>query len=103
MVICIEMVPLSFLFMWAYPWRVYLDSYSIVGDEQHPGRPSKSYQGGPFGIHAWLAMINPSDIFRAILFAFKHVGNMRKGSREPILSNESAPPYDSHQMRSPGV
>ncbi|KAI8654182.1 hypothetical protein NCS56_01374800 [Fusarium sp. Ph1] len=103
MIICIEMVPLSLLFMWAYPWRVYLDSYSIDDAEEHPGRPLKSYQGGPFGIHAWLAMINPSEIFRAILFAFKHVGSMRKGSQEPILANEPAPPYDNHQLRNSGV
>ncbi|KAM0430011.1 hypothetical protein ACHAPT_006017 [Fusarium lateritium] len=105
MIICIEMVPLSLLFMWAYPWRVYLDSDSVESTEdlEHPGRSMKSYQGGPFGIHAWLAMINPSDILRAILFAFKHVGNLRKGSQEPILTNESAPPYSSHQMSNPGV
>lgn len=70
LVTCIEMVPLSLFFMYAYPWKVYVHGYGrgTFAKLEQGDRPEQSYQGGPFGIYAWLAMLNPSDSLKAILF-----------------------------------
>ncbi|KAJ4256182.1 hypothetical protein NW762_009260 [Fusarium torreyae] len=71
LLICIEMVPLALFFCFAYPWKVYKDGYGRgnFAKLEEAARPSSSYQGGPFGIYAWLAMLNPSDSWKAIIFA----------------------------------
>lgn len=67
------MVPISFVMMWAYPVSPYLlknaSSRREERGESHDYTPS-SYQGGVGGIHAFLSMMNPVDIFKAIAVAF---------------------------------
>ncbi|RGP73182.1 hypothetical protein FLONG3_6498 [Fusarium longipes] len=77
LVTCIEMVPLSLFFMYAYPWKVYVHGYGrgTFAKLEEGDRPEQSYQGGPFGIYAWLAMLNPSDSLKAILFIFQRTEN----------------------------
>ncbi|KAM5349816.1 hypothetical protein ACJ41O_006321 [Fusarium nematophilum] len=101
---CVEMVPLSLFFVWAYPWTVYLDRDDLGNFESlnRPGKPSKPYQGGPFGIYAWLAMINPSDTIKAILFAFGQVGQSREArSVSPGADNEPLYP-DGYRLSARG-
>ncbi|KAF5670070.1 hypothetical protein FHETE_4753 [Fusarium heterosporum] len=72
LVICIEMVPLALFFMYAYPWKVYQHGHGrgTFAKLEEADKPQLSYQGGPFGIYAWLSMLNPSDSLKAILFIF---------------------------------
>jgi hypothetical protein len=82
---CLEMVPLSLFFFYAYPWRPYLLSeqqkqfMNETGDSgvQFPGQ----YQGGPLGVWAWLGMFNPSEIVQAIAFAFSMMSEARRRGR----------------------
>ncbi|CAG7563483.1 unnamed protein product [Fusarium equiseti] len=73
LVTCCLMVPLSFFFMYAYPWKVYVHGYGrgTFAKLEAANGHEQSYQGGPFGIYAWLAMLNPSDSLKAILFIFQ--------------------------------
>ncbi|KAF4339938.1 hypothetical protein FBEOM_6163 [Fusarium beomiforme] len=103
LVICIEMVPLALFFMVAYPWNVYMHNHgrgNFAKLEQGNGR-EMSYQGGPLGIHAWLAMLNPSDSIKAILFIFQRdnrntsttaVDMTGYSSNDPLVSR----PYNPH-------
>lgn len=75
MLTCIEMVPISFLMLWAYPVRPYRlgqpRKYAAAeAGEEIVFRPS-NYQGGPFGLWAFLAMLNPRDGLEGLAFAFK--------------------------------
>ncbi|KAM0235208.1 hypothetical protein ACHAPO_006005 [Fusarium lateritium] len=73
LVTCVLMVPLSIFFYIAYPWKVYVHGHGrgTFAKLEENNRPEQSYQGGPFGIYAWLAMLNPSDSLKAILFIFQ--------------------------------
>jgi hypothetical protein len=101
------MAPLSLFFMFAYPWSVYMAGHgrgSFTKLEQ-ANAPEMSYQGGPFGIHAWLAMLNPSDSLKAILFIFKRddrngssmsVNMTGYHSNDPLVSRPYNPqPYST--------
>lgn len=61
MLICLEMVPLSLFFVWAYPWSPYAKS----------NNPVVQYQGGFLGYRAFFEMMNPSELLHGIVFAFK--------------------------------
>ncbi|KAF4442354.1 hypothetical protein F53441_11782 [Fusarium austroafricanum] len=84
LVVCLEMVPLAFFFMFAYPWKVYMHGYGrgTFSAIEESNKPQMSYQGGPFGIYAWLAMWNPSDSIQAILFIVKR--DDRNTSATPV-------------------
>ncbi|KAM5357182.1 hypothetical protein ACJZ2D_016533 [Fusarium nematophilum] len=84
LLVCIEMVPLSLFFIWVYSWRVYVnkDSHGSFVTLDRPGEPSKLYHGGPLGVHAWLAMINPSGTIKSILFTFGRIGPLRESHGE---------------------
>ncbi|VUC26645.1 unnamed protein product, partial [Clonostachys rosea] len=88
MILCIEMVPLSLFFFWAYPWGVYLVGKGGFDSKVALTNP---YQGGPFGIWAWLQMLNPSDTFKAIIFMFKPYENSKLGPMDDQLEMESQP------------
>uniref|UniRef100_A0A8H7K6X7 Uncharacterized protein n=1 Tax=Bionectria ochroleuca TaxID=29856 RepID=A0A8H7K6X7_BIOOC len=88
MILCIEMVPLSLFFFWAYPWGVYLVGKGGFDTKVALTNP---YQGGPFGIWAWLQMLNPSDTFKAIIFIFKPYESSKLEPMEDQLEMESQP------------
>lgn len=72
---CVEMVPISLVIMWAYPVGPYhlksSNARRAERGEEHEYTPT-SYQGGPLGIHAFLSLLNPSDVIKAIFVAFGH-------------------------------
>jgi len=67
---CLEMVPLSLFFVWAYHWGTYSKSRK-ADDESDSAVPH--YQGGFLGRRAFLEMLNPSGLFRGIIHAFRLV------------------------------
>jgi hypothetical protein len=81
LIIILEMIPLSIFFFFAYPWSPYLLSHQRYADDGEMGGraslPSR-YEGGPLGIHAWLGMLDPTEIVQAIIFAFKIITGARK-------------------------
>ncbi|KAJ5688771.1 hypothetical protein N7462_003163 [Penicillium macrosclerotiorum] len=74
MIICLQMVPFSFFFHWAYSTRPYeLTNNSgsreyLAVEETQSGRIYKTnrYQGGFLGLYAWFALFNPVELFREI-------------------------------------
>ncbi|KAF5018607.1 hypothetical protein F66182_9399 [Fusarium sp. NRRL 66182] len=97
LLICIELIPFSLFFVWAYPWSVYKDGdgRGNFSKLDQAVKPTNAYQGGPFGIRAWLAMLNPSDNLRAIAFVVSQSSRPRRsrvavgsyGSQEVLYSN----------------
>lgn len=80
MIICVEMIPLSIAFVWAYPWRVYLvGGKPLIDGSAAVVQFTKPYQGGPVGIYAWLNMLNPSDTIQAIVFGAQQSFGGRRG------------------------
>lgn len=80
LIICLQVVPFAFLFYYAYSIKPYTKDYeecttdpqNILVDDNGAGIPSgKRYQGGRFGVHAWLALFNPGELIRNIKATFK--------------------------------
>ncbi|KAM0234088.1 hypothetical protein ACHAP5_010191 [Fusarium lateritium] len=92
LVICILMVPLALFFSYAYPWKVYQHGHGrgTFAKLEEGNKPELSYQGGPFGIYAWLSMLNPSDSLKAILFIVR-----REDRREPSSTSVAMTGYNS--------
>jgi hypothetical protein len=82
MITCIEMVPLSLFFHYAYSHEPYiLSKNGISSNEAYPPQ-GRSYQGGFLGIRAFIVMWNPIDILRAIAFGFKMATLSRQHSTD---------------------
>ncbi|KAH8665420.1 organic solute transporter Ostalpha-domain-containing protein [Ilyonectria robusta] len=63
MLTCLEMVPLSLFFLYAYSWNPYLlHNVQIETQDQ-----SCRYHGGFLGVRAWVSILNPKEIFDAIM------------------------------------
>lgn len=67
---CVELVPLCLVLMWAYNVRPYILNGAKETTESQEYRP-QSYQGGPLGIWAFLAVLNPMEMLQAIKFALE--------------------------------
>lgn len=82
LIICLQVVPFAFFFYHAYsikPYTTLNASVKDTGDSQQflnivdseaGSHFVKRYQGGPFGIHAWLALFNPMEFFQDIKSTF---------------------------------
>ncbi|KAJ5526559.1 hypothetical protein N7513_010718 [Penicillium frequentans] len=95
LVICLQMVPFSIFFHYAYnvePYKLTHGSQcydpkvqeSGAGNYQTPSEVSIShgYEGGPLGVRAWIGLFNPMEILRAIKFGLdmaQEVGNRDTG------------------------
>ncbi|KAJ5594916.1 uncharacterized protein N7459_001124 [Penicillium hispanicum] len=93
MVICIQLVPFAFLFHFAYNTRMYRLSavplrstssqqYLSVESAEDGRLEKKRYQGGPLGVMAWLALVNPLDLFRDIKSTFYMLRAARAGAMD---------------------
>lgn len=91
MVICVQMVPLSFLVLYAYrvePYKIsnsarilrpqeYQAVDSDGDDETLVGGVPKRYQGGRWGLHAWAVYLNPLELFRDVKSAYVMIHEAR--------------------------
>lgn len=69
MLLCIEMAIFSVMHLFAFPWRVYkISGDPNVGTE---AGDAQQYQGGRFGIKAYLDAFNPWDIIKATARGFR--------------------------------
>lgn len=120
MLICIEMVPFSIFFHWAYDVAAYdltkarplplsdITSGNVnnieaghahhgaqsnlpkpmqrAGQEQytHYKNVNDAYHGGPLGIKAWVSLLDPREIIRAIRFAFVMRSEASKMNRDVL-------------------
>ncbi|CAM1501442.1 Fc.00g034260.m01.CDS01 [Cosmosporella sp. VM-42] len=102
LLICVEMVPLSVFFIWAYPWTVYSCTNASLSLEGANGPVNfrQTYQGGPLGIRAWIEMFNPTEITRAILFGIQMIGNRGTNVEDGYERTENEPlDNDSYQSQ----
>lgn len=95
MVICVQMVPLSFLVLYAYGTKPYeiSDSASTlraqeyqavesVGDEEaFMSDFEKGYQGGRWGLRAWARYLNPLQLLREVMSAYVMIREAREIQR----------------------
>jgi len=79
LIICLQVVPFAFLFYYAYSIKPYTtlnaacttNRQNLVVVDSETGSPSvKRYQGGPLGVYAWLALLNPGELVRDIKMTF---------------------------------
>lgn len=109
MIICIEMVPFSIFFHWAYNVGAYdlsksrplplaymgargANSPSPDSDSETGYRPQQTqyqrqthggegYYGGPLGLWALVSVFNPMELVRAIVFGFSMRSESRRMNR----------------------
>lgn len=93
MLICVQMVPLCFLVLYAYqtkPYEICNTSRRVTlrpreyqaiesdGDEEAlVGEFQEHYQGGWMGLHAWAAYLNPLGLFLDVVSAHRFISKAR--------------------------
>ncbi|KAJ5149524.1 hypothetical protein N7448_001102 [Penicillium atrosanguineum] len=89
MLICLQMVPFALFFPYSYRVSPYINA--------------GPYEGGFLGVRAWIGVLNPMEILRAIKFAFEMATQFRSKGEPAQYSNVElgnsyavqvpAPPY----------
>ena len=83
LVICIQNVPLAIFFNYAYTCKSYiLPSKNTAAGQQR-------YKGGFCGWKAWLAILNPGEVFRGLMFIFKMVSLAQKEDDMALMSDSN--------------
>jgi Organic solute transporter Ostalpha len=80
---CVEMVPISLFFHYAYSYREYsLDHQRVPGWESQvvPRPQATSYQGGFLGWRAVLSAADPREALFGFWFAFKMAAELKERS-----------------------
>ncbi len=76
---CLEMVPICLLVVWAYPVRPYIIKPRALSsesdDELQSADDSRSYQGGQFGMMAFLRVFDPRRLVGETIFAYKIIAD----------------------------
>ncbi|KNG86318.1 hypothetical protein ANOM_005219 [Aspergillus nomiae NRRL 13137] len=102
MVICAQMVPLSFLVLYAYRTKPYEIStsvralqpqeYQAIESDGHAetllSGPRKRYHGGPWGLYAWTVYLNPLELLRDVRSAHVMIHSAR--SMQKVRAKEQA-------------
>lgn len=79
LIICLQVVPFAFLFYYAYSIKPYTtlnvectaNRQNRVVVDSETGSPNvKRYRGGPLGVYAWLALLNPGELVRDIRMTY---------------------------------
>lgn len=97
MLSCLEMVPITLLFVHAYPLKPYILNRDPEAADGRPQGLPKSYQGGVGGVRAYLAMINPSENIEGLMFAFRMAREDRRRKKaagleyNPLVSRDGTP------------
>lgn len=124
MLVCIEMVPFSIFFHWAYDVAAYgiskprplplseitsrnsgdCEAYSgLVNSTQQQSGYGKdnryhnnagAYHGGFLGVKAWASVLDPREIIHAILFSFVMRSEAKKRNRNALEMGPTPPAYD---------
>ncbi|KAJ5646963.1 hypothetical protein N7490_003335 [Penicillium lividum] len=96
MVICVQMVPFAFFMRYAFSTKVYRvklspsDSEQKLAEVNEHGRPvPRSYQGGPYGIYAWLAYYNPTEYMREVRSMYRTLNHVHVRNQKPIYKEEA--------------
>lgn len=92
MIICVQLVPFAFFIHYAYSTKPYLvqeklgfthhvgnsqEYLSVPPPESLNSRPGpRSYQGGPLGLHAWAAYLNPLEIWSEVRDLYRIMYNI---------------------------
>ncbi|KAJ5928379.1 hypothetical protein N7466_007335 [Penicillium verhagenii] len=110
MVICVQMVPFAFFIRYAFNTKVYRVQHSPSDPEQkyaqinEQGRPvPRAYQGGPFGVYAWLAYFNPMEYIREVQSMYRtlhhvHVRHHKRIYKEEVEGNATSEDSESEQL-----
>ncbi|KAJ5759507.1 hypothetical protein N7520_006663 [Penicillium odoratum] len=95
MVICVQMVPFAFFMRYAFSTKVYRvklspsDSEQKLAEINEHGRPvPRSYQGGSYGIYAWLAYYNPTEYMREVRSMYRTLHHVHVRNQKPIYKED---------------
>ncbi|KAJ6096429.1 hypothetical protein N7486_007175 [Penicillium sp. IBT 16267x] len=95
MVICVQMVPFAIFMRHAFSTKAYRiktspsDSEEKLAEVNGHGRlVPRSYQGGPFGIHAWLAYYNPVEPFQEVKSMYRTLNHIHVRKQKRICKEE---------------
>ncbi|KUI59975.1 hypothetical protein VP1G_07199 [Cytospora mali] len=103
---CLIMVPFSIFFHYAYdvgPYIIDRNGHARAAEAGQDEAQYLRYQGGFLGIRAYTGMLNPSEFFGAIAFAFaafrdrKQDVNARAGYDDSV-SYDTGYGYGAHEM-----
>lgn len=109
MIICVQMVPVSLLVLYAYSTKPYeINSARLVSTQEHENIDSddneemisglkKRYQGGPWGLYAWAAYLNPLELIRDVMSAHAMIHKARAAQKAHI--KVQAQEMDRYQTR----
>lgn len=90
LLICFEMIIFSILHLWAFPWK----TYELPSEPYDVNNANYSYyQGGKFGIKAYINAFNPLDTVKAIARGVKWVicgWSRRHGDAEKIIARKES-------------
>lgn len=92
LIICIQNVPLAIYFHFAYPYTPYVLPTRRTAAE-HP-----RYKGGFCGWRAWLAIFNPGEVFRGLLFTFKMASLVQRKDHMALASESDISYRESHPL-----
>ncbi|KAJ6008472.1 hypothetical protein N7540_012448 [Penicillium herquei] len=110
MVICVQMVPFAIFMHFSFNTKPYIvkksnESIEMIPEADEKGRPiPRSYQGGPGGLHAWLAYMNPMEYYAEMKSMYRTLHHVHVRNQKPIYeadleteesSNTSAPVVNS--------
>ncbi|KAJ5720452.1 uncharacterized protein N7483_008386 [Penicillium malachiteum] len=110
MVICVQMVPFAIFMHFSFNKKPYIvkqsgQNFEMVPEADEKGRPiPRSYQGGPGGLHAWLAYMNPMEYYAEMKSMYRTLHHVHVRNQKPIYeadlkteasSNTSAPVVNS--------
>lgn len=119
MLICVQMVPLSFLVLYAYRTKPYEVSTSVSSlrpqayqalesdqdEEALLNGLQKQYQGGAWGLRAWAIYLNPLVLFQDVHLAYVMIHNARylqkvqeREEQEHEEMTSYAPRYDPGEV-----
>ncbi|KAL3474446.1 organic solute transporter Ostalpha-domain-containing protein [Aspergillus californicus] len=98
LIICLQVVPFAFLFYYAYSIKPYTTfdvrstsdpQFLSVADSETGSPRVKRYQGGPLGIHAWVALFNPGELFGNVKMTFNMFRDAKAGKAETGMGVDS--------------
>ena len=99
------MIPFSAFFHYAYSYKFYVigGRHSLEANKTDIPGYTPTYQGGPLGVRAYLAALNPTETFSAIIFSFKLYNPSSKDYvRRRMQNANGANSSNSSDMNMPG-
>lgn len=95
MIICVQMVPFAIFIHFAFSTKPYIiqkssgESIEMLPEADEKGRPvPRAYQGGPGGLYAWAAYMNPLEYASEIRSMYRTLHHIHVRKQKPIYKSD---------------